>query len=374
MSGLQNCTTVNQTLNLLSQTSTIKQAQQIQLLSDQQQAQLSRWYYKIFKQLHSKGHLTQHALITILRAIRETNIRLGINVMSIIIWNKFFEIYYQLPQQFRDSHVCKILLSCMKLRGIQCSPNLGTFRIILKSLATGQFDQNRMDIFIYIIQEIMMHEYQIQPDNAILQLQFKVYSNNLDIYGSYFLTKFIMNNPDTIFNDCDINIFNIVLAELPNIYFDSQGLARNVEYLMNIIIGNHGYAYNEDTYSILTKLWNANPDWSLQEVAPDIYQPNRNHDSVFRIVKRFEQLQIGKDTVSYNNLINVSEKLGLMTQMIPDPYRPYSKRDWDYNLRTWRKCLHMFDTVHGNVTILQQQVIAFQSCCSRSQDNKTVTE
>ena len=47
-------------------------------------------------------------------------------------------------------------------------------------------------------------------NNDILQLQFKVYVN-MDIYGVKYLTKLIMNHPNTIFDDVNIDVFNLIL-------------------------------------------------------------------------------------------------------------------------------------------------------------------
>ena len=186
----------------------------------------------------------------------------------------------------------------------------------------------------------MIRYYSVSPNDKILQLQFRVYVDNLKTHGSAigYLTRLLLDNPSKIF-PADIHTFNHILEYLPH-FFTNTTIANGISLIINNIMKMHGVSYNERTFQILHKLLNLHPH--LRKL--DINQPSLQlyfDNNVRRILQRLKQIEFGMDTNGYINLLKLKPKARDLIP--PDPFSNLSKRRFDGALRDWRRKLHAYD-------------------------------
>ena len=255
-------------------------------------------YGEIMRRLHSQNRLTQQIAVDGIRCLIRQNAQSSwSNSLDVSIWNLFFQIYYDLPRQFRPSYVCK-LLSCMELPGSQCKPDLNTFQIILNGIVNEDvysMNNNQIDVFNYIIYKQMIDNYSLRPNDEILQLQYRVYAANLQNHGSVlgFLTRLLMDNPETIF-PAKTQTFNHILDYSPH-YFTNQTILSGFNLIMNVIMRRHCVSYNAQTFLILDKVLSSYPQLRKLDIYQPVGIPGQQHISVWKLARRMRQIQKGVD-------------------------------------------------------------------------------
>ncbi|KAI3642133.1 hypothetical protein MP228_011688 [Amoeboaphelidium protococcarum] len=119
-------------------------------------------------------------------------------------------------------------------------------------------------------------------------------------------------------------------------------------------------------------------DQVVQQERPKIPPPPPS-DPERRLAQRQKQIDIGKNTPEYRNYISIKpnkNRRGRYDPQTPDKHQDISKRNWEGQMKVWRRKLHMFDNIDavkgsaGNVSANVNNFKRFERNASKKSEDK----
>ncbi|KAI3647379.1 hypothetical protein MP228_007600 [Amoeboaphelidium protococcarum] len=119
-------------------------------------------------------------------------------------------------------------------------------------------------------------------------------------------------------------------------------------------------------------------DQVVQQERPKIPPPPPS-DPERRLAQRQKQIDIGKNTPEYRNYISIKpnkNRRGRYDPQTPDKHQDISKRNWEGQMKVWRRKLHMFDNMDavkggaGNVSSNVNNFKRFERSSSKKSEDK----
>ncbi|KAI3636183.1 hypothetical protein MIR68_005535 [Amoeboaphelidium protococcarum] len=119
-------------------------------------------------------------------------------------------------------------------------------------------------------------------------------------------------------------------------------------------------------------------DEVVQQERPKISPPPPS-DPERRLAQRQKQIDIGKNTPEYRNYISIKpnkNRRGRYDPQTPDKHQDISKRNWEGQMKVWRRKLHMFDNIDavkggaGNVSANVNNFKRFERSSNKKSEDK----